>query len=394
MIFGPILIAKVTILLSIASLAYLAGGKFSSRMRHTLCILATVLVCLAAFSTINFPSRALPVFGITAAAAANPATSTSPLLLIPLVWLTGSLLVFLRFLLGLAYLMKHSRCARTIQWKESTAPVRFSSVSMPMLWGWLRPEILLPKEAEAWTTNMIDLVVRHELVHLQRRDNWIALLVAIARVLYWFHPLVWWLTSKLVIEQEVICDERVLASGASATDYAELLVNVSRNLTSPSMFGCAMASSVIQLRGRIMKILDYPSATFPSKANRLAFLLTLTALAAGSLLLPARAADLAAIQPGAIYKIGAGVSAPKVIRKQEPTYTKEATRKKIQGITVLSLVIDSKGLPGSIEVVKSLDAGLDQKAIEAVRQWRFNPAMKDGQPVAVHANIEVHFRLK
>ncbi|HXE15331.1 MAG TPA: energy transducer TonB, partial [Bryobacteraceae bacterium] len=60
----------------------------------------------------------------------------------------------------------------------------------------------------------------------------------------------------------------------------------------------------------------------------------------------------------------------------------------------LSLVIDADGQPQDIRVLRSLDPGLDQKAIEAVRQWSFEPATKDGEPVAVQATIEIHFKLK
>ncbi len=57
------------------------------------------------------------------------------------------------------------------------------------------------------------------------------------------------------------------------------------------------------------------------------------------------------------------------------------------------MVIDEKGIPQDIIVTRSLEPGLDQKAIEAVRQWRFRPATKNGRPVSVRANIEVNFRL-
>jgi protein TonB len=60
---------------------------------------------------------------------------------------------------------------------------------------------------------------------------------------------------------------------------------------------------------------------------------------------------------------------------------------------VLQLVVDEKGMPGQIRVVRPLGLGLDQKAIEAVAKWRFKPGTKDGKPVAVIATIEVKFRL-
>src|SRR5258706_10626139 len=96
---------------------------------------------------------------------------------------------------------------------------------------------------------------------------------------------------------------------------------------------------------------------------------------------------------GGVYKIGGGVSQPKLVSKVEPEYSEEARKAKWQGTVVLSLVVDDKGHPQQIKVAKSLGLGLDQKAIEAVEKWRFEPGKKDGKAVAVYATIEVNFRL-
>jgi TonB family protein len=96
---------------------------------------------------------------------------------------------------------------------------------------------------------------------------------------------------------------------------------------------------------------------------------------------------------GGVYRIGGGVSAPTVLLKIEPEYSEEARKAKWQGTVVLSLIVDEKGMPEELKVVRALGLGLDQKAIEAVTKWRFKPGMKDGKPVAVQATIEVNFRL-
>lgn len=96
---------------------------------------------------------------------------------------------------------------------------------------------------------------------------------------------------------------------------------------------------------------------------------------------------------GGVYRIGGGVSAPVVLVKVEPEYSEEARKAKWQGTVVLSVVVDEKGYPRDLKVLRSLGLGLDQKAIEAVEKWRFKPGLKDGKPVAVAATIEVNFRL-
>jgi TonB family protein len=77
----------------------------------------------------------------------------------------------------------------------------------------------------------------------------------------------------------------------------------------------------------------------------------------------------------------------------EPQYTEDAKIARIQGSVRLSLVINEQGRADDIKVVVSLDPGLDQQAVEAVRQWQFAPGTKDGAPVSVTATIEVNFRL-
>lgn len=94
-----------------------------------------------------------------------------------------------------------------------------------------------------------------------------------------------------------------------------------------------------------------------------------------------------------IYKIGDGVSSPKVISKVDPDYTKEARDAKIEGTVVLETEIHTDGRAHNTRVVRSLYPGLDHNAIDAISQWKFEPGKKDGQPVAVRATIEVNYKL-
>jgi len=96
---------------------------------------------------------------------------------------------------------------------------------------------------------------------------------------------------------------------------------------------------------------------------------------------------------GGPYRVGGGVSAPKAIFTPDPEYSEEARKAKYQGVVVLWLVIGSDGRPRDIKIARPLGMGLDEKAMEAVRTWRFEPAKKDGQNVAVQMNVEVSFRL-
>jgi len=96
---------------------------------------------------------------------------------------------------------------------------------------------------------------------------------------------------------------------------------------------------------------------------------------------------------GGAYRVGNGVTAPVVLYKKEPEYSEEARKAKYQGTVVLYIEVDPSGRAVNPRVVRSLGLGLDEKAMEAVRQWKFKPGYRDGKPVTVAATIEVNFRL-
>ena len=97
---------------------------------------------------------------------------------------------------------------------------------------------------------------------------------------------------------------------------------------------------------------------------------------------------------GGLYRIGGGVSAPVPLNNVEAEFSAEARRAKYQGECLVGLIVDTQGNPQNIHIVRSLGMGLDEKAVEAVRKYKFRPAMKDGKtPVAVPMTVAVNFRL-
>ena len=97
---------------------------------------------------------------------------------------------------------------------------------------------------------------------------------------------------------------------------------------------------------------------------------------------------------GGLFRIGGGVSAPVPIVSPEAEFSDEARRAKYQGVCLVSLIVDAQGNPQNPRVIRALGMGLDEKALEAVRKYKFKPALKDGKtPVPVMITIEVNFRL-
>ena len=92
---------------------------------------------------------------------------------------------------------------------------------------------------------------------------------------------------------------------------------------------------------------------------------------------------------------GSGITPPVAISKPEPRYTEEARRARVQGVVILSCVIDEQGTPRNLEVVKGLSLGLTESALETARTgWRFKPALKEGKPVPVYFLITINFSLQ
>jgi periplasmic protein TonB len=90
---------------------------------------------------------------------------------------------------------------------------------------------------------------------------------------------------------------------------------------------------------------------------------------------------------------GSGVTPPSLITKTEPEYSEEARRARLQGTVRLRIVVDSHGEAQDIRVNQSLGLGLDDRAIDAVKKWKFKPGTVNGKPAAVAAFVEVNFRL-
>ena len=99
-------------------------------------------------------------------------------------------------------------------------------------------------------------------------------------------------------------------------------------------------------------------------------------------------------EPARVYKPGEGVTAPVLVKEVKPRYTSDAKDAKIQGVVTLECVVNADGSISDVEVTKSLEAGLDEEAIKAVKQWRFEPGKKDGKPVPVRITLEMTFTLR
>ena len=99
------------------------------------------------------------------------------------------------------------------------------------------------------------------------------------------------------------------------------------------------------------------------------------------------------IAAGQLFRIGRGVTPPSVVDSPDPKFPETARVAKFNGVVVVGMIVGTDGVPRDMWIKQKLGLGLDQKAIEAVQQWRFRPATKNRQPVAVPITVEVSFHL-
>jgi TonB family protein len=97
---------------------------------------------------------------------------------------------------------------------------------------------------------------------------------------------------------------------------------------------------------------------------------------------------------GGPYRPGSGIEPPRLLREVRPVYTEEARRRRLVGDVILEIVVRQDGSVGDLKIVRGLGGGLNERAVEAVRQWRFSPARRHGAPVDVLVEVAVEFRLR
>ena len=389
---GSVLLVRVTAVLAVACITLVSFRRTSAAAKHGLCLMTLLM-------TLSLPFLpAFTWFGASSTycfARISHAMAGSPPAMVHwwgMIWWTGSLAIGFRFLLGMVYFAWHTRQRQPVELLLSQEiSISLADVSTPVLWGWLRPVILVPRDFPSWSEEHQRFAVFHELAHLHRADPWTQLLALLARAIYWFHPLVWWIAAQQKEYQERACDEQVLARGIPPTEYAELLLSLANQHTSAPVFLCPIASQRGPLRKRIERILHFVPTS--ARRNHFAVVFGVSLLGMASILPPTDAS--ASFQGrGTVYAIGREVAPPFVLTKREPHYTESALHRKVQGTVLLEIIVDTDGKAKDIRVLHSLDSGLDWQAEEAIQEWMFQSARKEGQPVPVRAKVEVNFRLQ
>lgn len=252
---------------------------------------------------------------------------------------------------------------------------------LPAVSGVLRPRILLPADFERrYTTQEQALVIAHERLHVRRGDLAANALAALLACLFWFNPLLRPALRRFRFDQELACDERVIAGHPQARRaYGEAMLKTQFDPL-PLPLGCHWQARH-PLKERIA-MLNRPT---PSPMQWIAT--TFVALGVSAVAgFAAWAAQPAQAGSPAAFAAMAGLRTP------APAYPREALRNGHSGRVIAVVDVDAEGRPVDVRIEHSEPAGVfDAVTIAAVREWRFKPAMENGRAVAGTVRVPVDF---
>jgi TonB family protein len=377
-------------------------------------------VISAAARLLPWPESALPpsdalavvnrVFSASAAATISQAWVTA----IGVVWLTGTTVVVARWLREWNRATAIARDAEPVNDGpvfdslrrlehdfdiRTPLPIVCSSHGVePGIVGIPTPVLVWPQHLSAGLRhNQIEPILAHELAHVVRRDNLLASLHMVATAAFWFHPVVWWIGTRLIEERERACDEHVLSLGQSPAAYAAgILRTCELCLASPVVNVSGITGG--DLKKRLTRILRNQPRTLNLLQRAalavIAIFVFAVPIAIGSSQGTEQKSPLQNDNSEQPARPGRGVTSPRLKKEVRPHYSERAKAEKIEGEVLMECVVKADGTVGDIKITKSLDPDLDQAAVDAAKQWEFEPGTRDGKPVAVLVTIAMAFTLK
>jgi bla regulator protein blaR1 len=265
-------------------------------------------------------------------------------------------------------------------------------------YGVWHPIVLLPARDLTGPAVTLQMVVRHELQHVRRRDWAFVVAEECLQAVLWFHPAVWFLVDRISLHREQVVDEAVVNATLESRDYVRALV---AGAGLDWIFSPGPASHWLRarhLRQRIQAIVNGGTMSTAASA-KWACVFAIALIVSGYAAVrafPLQGSGRSQNERHVYDSKDPGVELPKVVREVKPEYTREAIDAHIEGRVELAVVIEADGSVSDVEITQSLDPtfGLDDQAVAAAWQWRFRPATKDGKPVAVSVALQLSFLLK
>lgn len=314
------------------------------------------------------------------------------------------------------------------------------AVAVAATYGVQHPIVLLPVTDLERSDAALRAVAGHELRHVARRDWLWTMGEEAIRTALWFHPAIWFLVDRIRLCREQVVDAYVIAMIGDRRAYAEALIDSAAAASKPLLAPAWLRTR--HVRARILSIAaaaggPMPRTRFVSSAVALTAVLaaactwsacafpshdsdrdggTTPSVARPTPAMPSGATSdggmvlrspvAPALPPLATSDVAdarspqdaraAGITLPKLLTRTKPQYTPSAMKAGVQGDVLLEAVVQGDGTVGDTHVTQSLDRvhGLDDQAVNAIRQWTFEPATRNGSPVPATVAIVMTFRLR
>ena len=277
----------------------------------------------------------------------------------------------------------------------------------PLTFGWRRPVVLLPAGFDTLNSEAQRCIALHELLHVKRGDWPVILVEEFIRSLLWFHPAVWLVLDRIALSREQVVDREVVRLTHERAAYMNTLAAMARHRQSAG----AVAYLPFFHRSHLLQRLALLTKEVSMSKLRLGLAVSgSVAVLVFAGVVATRAFPLVG-QPGdaptaesalesstspsqsaepAVYQIGTkGLTEPRLIKRGEFVRPPGAPPKNVETLVVLGLVINERGVPTEIKVLKSDNDLLSAETIKGVSQWRWDPAKLDGKPVSIRWIITV-----
>jgi TonB family protein len=285
---------------------------------------------------------------------------------------------------------------------EGAELAQSSMISGPVTVGVGRRVLLVPLGfLDQIDEGDLDAVMAHECAHMRRRDYLKNLLYNLLSLPVAYHPALWLTYSQMAETREMVCDATAAEAAAGRERYARSLVRLASMLVNQTPSGTLHAIGIFDantFERRVMKLTRrrVEVAGIRRIAMVAACVVVGVATCASALALRMEVRSGSAAQPANnANKTDSPdeVTYPVLVYQKHPVYPAQAKADKnmLNGSCVIAMTIDEEGMPTDLHIVKSLRADYDQSALDAVHEWRFKPAQKNGQPVAVEMKTEIHF---
>ncbi|MCP4901393.1 MAG: M56 family metallopeptidase [bacterium] len=276
-------------------------------------------------------------------------------------------------------------------------------MTSPVTFGYRHPSVLLPHRFFSLSAEEKEGILCHELLHVKRGDWLTAIFEEVFRSLLWFHPATWLIMRRIALAREQLIDAEVVTITGKRRAYLEVLWKTAaagiRTTTIPvlSLLNTShLVRRVALLTQEVsMSRIRLIVTTFTIAASLLAT--GLTAAMAFPILgeMPAETAPTDESEDFVAYdENDPGMTEPVAVQKIMPKYPEEARKNKIKGIVTSRAFITTDGKVKWVEILKSPDESLSAATKTAVAQWTFEPAKKDGKPIAVTYLITTNFHLE